>query len=65
MLQAVDRRLLGEHVLDALPLGLVGHVHFRPVVEVEVVALLLSFYLFIFFEGKKKVSFFSSFFFRP
>ena len=40
MLEAVDRRLLGEHVLDALLLRGVVDVDLGPVVEVEVVALL-------------------------
>jgi len=53
VLEAVDRRLLGEHVLDALLLRGVVDVDLGPVVEVEVVALLL-----VFFFMKKKVSFF-------
>ena len=52
MLEAVDRRLLGKHVLDALLLRGVVHVDLGPVIEVEVVALLLGFFM------KKKVSFF-------
>lgn len=46
MLEAVDRRLLGENVLDALLLGRVVDVDFRPVVEVEVVAFLGSDFFF-------------------
>ena len=59
VLEAVDLRLLGEHVLDALLLLGVGDVDLGPVVEVEVVALLSSLFLCVcFFEGGKKVSFF-------
>ena len=61
VLEAVDRRLLGEHVLDALLLGRVGDVDLGPVVEVEVVALLfrifVSFFFRVFFFSKS-VSFF-------
>ena len=46
VLEAVDRRLLGEHVLDALLLRGVVDVDLGPVVEVEVVALLVEDFFF-------------------
>lgn len=47
MLEPVDLRLLGEHVLDALLLLGVVDVDLGPVVEVEVVALLVEDYFFL------------------